>query len=322
RTSLGTTPAQWHDRFFGGGKSVQDYYDKASRGAFTLVPATESSGTADDGVDGWVNLPMANPGWVGDKSANDQATRQAIIAADPFVDYAAYDTDDDGVVRNTELHIVVVAAGLEASYKGADPAHNVWAHRGVLFVDDIPQVDGTWVGGWGFVQLGEIHRKPSDPSHQDHQATLGIIVHELGHDLGLPDLYDYDYDSEAVGMYSLMAAGEWGQVPSDPFLGQTPVLPDGWSRATLGWITPTRVTGTATRTVNAAAGNATSDQAVVLGQNPFGYDWSWYNVAGGEYFLVENRQPIAGTYDEALPASGLLVLHIDEAAEDNANTAD
>ncbi len=317
RTSLGTTPAMWHDRFFGVGKTVADYYDKASRGALDLVPATETSGTANDGVVGWVNLPMANPGWVGDKHQNDLASREAIIAAAPYVDFAAYDVDDDGVVTNTELHIVVVAAGLEASYKGADPAHNVWAHRGELFPDDIPNVDGTWVGGWGYVQLGEIHGKPGDPSHVDHQATLGIIVHELGHDLGLPDLYDYDYDSEGVGKFSLMASGEWGTLPTDQFLGQTPVLLDGWSRATLGWITPDRVNGTSMRTLNAAAGATGSGLAVVLGQNPFGYDWNWYDRAGGEYFLVENRQPIPGSYDETLPGGGLLVLHIEEASDDN-----
>ncbi|WP_432479269.1 M6 family metalloprotease domain-containing protein [Nocardioides sp. GXQ0305] len=319
RDSLGTTPAQWHDRFFGPDRSVRDYYDQASLGQLNFVPANDSSGTADDGVVGWVDLDMPNPGWEQSQynADNKEAAKQAIIAADPYVDYAAYDTNNNDVVDNTELHIVVVAAGLEAAYGRADPTRNVWAHNGTLFYDDIPVVDGTYVGGWGYSTFGEIHRRASDPSHVDHQATVGIIVHELGHDLGLPDLYDYDYDSEGVGMWSLMAAGEWAEVPGDQFYGETPIMMDAWSRASLGWITPTRVTGTQTHTLNAAAGTATTDHAVTLGQNPFGYDWDWSAPAAGEYFLIENRQATPGTYDAGLPGSGLMVMHVEEASEDN-----
>ncbi|WP_107765962.1 M6 family metalloprotease domain-containing protein [Nocardioides terrigena] len=320
RPSLGTTPAQWHDRFFGQGKSVRDYFEKASYGAFTLTPAAETSGTPGDGVVGWVSMDMANPGWVGDRSGNDQLTRRAIIAADPFVDYASYDTDGNGVVRNDELHITVVAAGYDASYGSTDPQRNVWAHHSYLVGEDIPRLDGRWVGGWGYTQLGEMHARPADPTHQTHQATVGIIVHELGHDLELPDLYDYDYDSEAVGDWSLMAAGEWTKIASDTWFGQTPVLPDAWSRATLGWITPTRVVGSSTRTIAAASSGTSSTAAVQLGQNPFGFDWSGFDPGGGEYFLVENRQRTPGSYDEALPGDGLLVLHVDEGNNDNRTT--
>ena len=145
-------------------------------------------------------------------------------------------------------------------------------------------------------------------------------MHELSHDLELPDLYDYDYDSEAVGDWSLMAAGEWTRIASDTWFGETPVLPDAWSRATLGWITPTRVTGTAARTISAAANGPATTAAVQLGQNPFGFDWSGSDPGGGEYFLVENRQRIPGSYDEALPGEGLLVLHVDESNDTNHTT--
>lgn len=320
RPSLGTTPAQWHERFFGAGKSVQDYFEKASYGAFSLTPAVETSGTPNDGVVGWVSLDLANPGWVGDKAGNDELTKRAILAADPFVNYATYDTNGDGVVRNTELHITIVAAGYDASYGSTDPEHNVWAHRSYLVGEDITRVDGRWVGGWGYTQFGEMHARPADSTHQTHQATVGIIVHELTHDLELPDLYDYDYDSEAVGDWSLMAAGEWTKLASDTWFGQTPVLPDAWSRATLGWVTPPRVIGSSVRTITAAASGTATTAAVQLGQNPFAFDWSGYDPGGGEYFLVENRQRVPGSYDEALPGEGLLVLHVDESNNTNQTT--
>lgn len=320
RPSLGTTPAQWHERFFGAGKSVRDYFEKASYGAFSLTPAVETSGTPNDGVVGWVSLDMANPGWVGDKSGNDQLTRRAIIAADSFVNYATYDTNGDGVVTNTELHITVVAAGYDAVYGSSDAQHNVWAHRSYLVGEDIARADGRWVGGWGYTQIGEMHARLADPAHQTHQATVGIIVHELSHDLELPDLYDYDYDSEAVGNWSLMAAGEWTKLASDTWFGQTPVLPDAWSRATLGWVTPARVIGSSVRTISAAASGTATNTAVQLGQNPFAFDWTGTDPGGGEYFLVENRQRVPGSYDEALPGEGLLVLHVDESNDTNQTT--
>jgi len=64
------------------------------------------------------------------------------------------------------------------------------------------------------------------------------------------------------------------------------------------------------------------EQPVVylLGDNPYGVDWSFYGSSGlGEYFLVENRQHIG--YDEGLPGCGILIWHIDESVSytNNAN---
>ena len=39
-----------------------------------------------------------------------------------------------------------------------------------------------------------------------------------------------------------------------------------------------------------------------------------------EYFLVENRQKTANTYDEYLPGAGLAIWHIDEAKAATGNT--
>ena len=129
RPSLGTTPAQWSSRFFGAGKSVRDYFEKASYGDVHPHPRRRDQ-----------RHPRRRRGRVGEPghaqprggSATSTATTwrpaRAIIAADPFVDYAAYDTNGNGVVRNDELHITVVAAGFEASYGSTDPEHNVWAH--------------------------------------------------------------------------------------------------------------------------------------------------------------------------------------------------
>lgn len=309
--SLGTTAAQWSSAYFNPTKSVSQYYAANSGGQFGLVPAAESHGTVNDGIVGWVNVGINHPNNSISDVSNRLATRAAILAADPYVNYAAYDTNGDGVVRNTELHVTVIAAGQEASCcAGYGGARSLWGHHWVLQGTEIPNVDGKWVGGWGYTQFGEMHG--------DHMAAMGIMVHEIGHDLGLPDLYDIDRSSSGVGTWSAMGGGSWGYVPGvDPYEGMTPPLMDAWSRSFKGWITPTVVTGTQTTTLNAAT-TGTAGVAVQMLPNPDGpHDWSWQGTGTGEYFLVENRQRTG--YDASLPGSGVVVWHIDESRGNNAN---
>jgi Ca2+-binding RTX toxin-like protein len=141
------------------------------------------------------------------------------------------------------------------------------------------------------------------------------MVHELGHDLALPDLYDVDGSSAGMGSWSVMSYGSWGYAPGDTWQGQTPPLFDAWSRWYEGWIDPQTVTGTEARPLDAAT-RGSPDAAVVLGDNPAGHA-DWGSPSGGEYFLVENRQATPGTYDASLPGSGLLVLHVDESQWSN-----
>ncbi len=229
QSSLGTTPASWSAKYFGPSKSVKDYYAKASYGQLTIAPALESHGTANDGVVGWVTLNMNHPNTTGAGTlSNRTATRLAIQAADQYVDYASYDANGDGWVSNTELHITVIAAGQEASYYGAqDLGYKfLWGHKYVLAHSETPLVDGKYVGEYGYTQFGEMHG--------DHQAAIGIMVHEIGHDLGLPDLYDTDYGSDGVGRWSVMAFGSWAKTAADAHQGDTPPLPDAWCNGSRG----------------------------------------------------------------------------------------
>ncbi|WP_183094188.1 M6 family metalloprotease domain-containing protein [Nocardioides stalactiti] len=312
QASLGTTPAAWSQAYFGGTKSVAHYYSQASGGQFTLSPAAESHGTVNDGVVGWVNVGTNHPNGNTDVD-NRMLTRNAILAANPYVNYAAYDTDGDGVVRNNELHITVIAAGQEGSCCKAFGKW-VWGHQWVLQGGEIPTVDGKSVGGWGYTQFGEMHG--------DHMATMGIMVHEIGHDLDLPDLYDTKATPThgGIGAWSVMDAGSWGDVPGvDQYDGETPTGLDAWSRSFKGWITPSAVTGTQTVSLNAGA-SGTNGAAFQLLQNPGGpQDWSWQGGGSGEYFLVENRQQTG--YDASLPGAGIVVWHIDETRGSNQNGA-
>ncbi len=294
-----TTEASWASFITG---NIADFYAKVSYGAVSLTAAPESFGTPDNGTVGWVNLgyPHPDPG-VNIGTSNEQISRDAIIAADPYVDFAAFDDDHDGYVDADELAIVVIVAGYERAYSGNSPS--IWAHRGsISCCGGAPVVDGVVAASshddGGYAQFGE--------RHDDHQATMGVMVHELGHLIfDLPDLYDGDYTSPGAGNFSVMSHGTWGAKFSDLYLGMTPVAPDAWVKKDRGWVVAAKGTGVESIVGGGSPGaDATNTVFRVPTLSPL------------EYFLVENRQNTG--YDQGVEqltggfGGGIAIWHVDE----------
>ena len=299
------TAAQFASQVFGSTGSVKDFYDKSSYSNLNLYPVTETHGTANDGVVGWLSLPYAHPNTGSTfTTANQWIVYDALTQANSFVNFAFYDTNVDGYISSSELHVLVVVAGYEASYSLTPNTPNVWAHHWDLNGVGFPYLDGVYLGDWyhngGYSQIGEIH--------QNHIATIGVMAHELGHDLSWPDLYDTDYTSHGTGDWSIMSTGVWNATGTNP-IGSSPAMPDAWLKWYQGWLTPTVISGTQTGVI--IPQSETNASAFLLAPNPGGVDWEWYQYSGsGEYFLVENRQ--LTSYDAGLPGCGLHILHIDE----------
>lgn len=287
---------------------IGDYFSDASYGKVTLVPAGETFGNVNNGVVGWLNVGYDHPNtenrWT---SVNRLLARDAILAANPYVDFADYDTNDDGYVDADELAVVVVVAGYEESYSSAY-SPSVWAHRWFV-ASPSPLVDGVFVDD-GYAQVGEIHQSTS---LNQHRSTVGQIVHELGHLIfGLPDLYDTDFSSGGIGAFGVMAYGAWGRASSDTYIGETPVLPCAWSKYNRGWVVGNR-SNKETSVTASGSSNSTSSNVV-------------YKVWAGrqkEYFLIENRQPQG--YDRGLErwlgadVGGIAIWHIDDSLTSNKN---
>jgi hypothetical protein len=128
-------------------------------------------------------------------------------------------------------------------------------------------------------------------------GRIGVICHELGHFLGLPDLYDTDgSDGQGIGSYGLMA-NSWGFDGTQHY----PPHPSPWSKIQLGWLAPTTLTS-GQHSIGAAE-NMSSVYRIDEG------------YPAGEYLLVENRQPMG--LDGAMPQGGLAIWHIDEMASHN-----
>src|SRR3990167_7046620 len=169
------TAEQIQPLVFGASSSVSDYYNEVSYSAVTISPATESQGTSNDGFIGWLRLSgnHPNPEQYTDKDqkykVGQQIAKDAILAADTYIDYASYDTDGDGVVEPTELSIMIIVAGYEASTSSSSPS--VWGSQGYMYEVGYPSVDGKTIQA--YAEFGE--------KHGDHLATFGVMAHELGH---------------------------------------------------------------------------------------------------------------------------------------------
>ncbi len=300
RTRIYNPVTTFLPKFFGASSSIRDFYLDASFNALTLEPAVETFATVGAANDGLieVTLAMNHPS---DTNQSQTIAAAAYNAVNPYINFASYDSDGDGYVSGKELHFVMIIAGYEESYGGyVYPC--IWGHQYNLASPLL--LDGVYVGTssadgdyGGYAMFGEIHG--------DHPATIGIMVHEMGHNLTWPDLYDTDGGSEGVGRWSIMGSASWNYVT---YPGDTPGLPDAFLKWYQGWITPTTALNGQTYSLDRTD---ITPEALILGANPNGIDWEFTRYSGlGEYWLVENRQ--LNGYDAALPGCGVLIWHIDE----------
>ncbi len=310
---VSSNASDWAKRMFKGKKSVAGYYKEVSYKALAVKPAKETHGKKNDGVVN-VTLDENHPGTGGGNDFSREIAASAIQAADRFVDFTAPEKHFSASLQADELAIVIILAGYENSFGGSEAKlPSVWGHAWSFPDEMAPTLDGTIVGAFsqwhGYQMYGEHHEavRTARVSGGD-TATIGVMVHEMGHDFGLlPDLYDTDESSEGIGQWGAMGSGAWLGGKRD---GDTPCHLSAWSKSFLGWVVPMQVTSNGTLDFPTAA---TSKKSVYrLGNNPDGVE---YGQGQGEYFLLENRQPTR--FDKYLPGSGLLIWHIEESPWNN-----
>ena len=291
--------------------SLKRYWLENSYNNIILQPLAETSGTANDGIV-QVALNYTHPNTTTFGLALQQTTRDAILAADAAVNFATLDTDNNGDLSTDELHVVIILAGAEAAYGDGCNMHKVWGHKWGVWMVDVPVVDGKTVGH-SYMMMGEMDCSGSTPP--GHMATIGTIAHELGHDMGsgVPDLYDTNGGSSGIGAWGLQGVGSWNSWDTG-LAGTHPAHSSAWEKWLMGLLTPARVTTSALVSLDAVETSTSASHGVVqVLDNPDGVQIG----GGGEYFLLENRQLVG--YDKGLPGEGLLIWHIDETTNSNAD---
>jgi len=214
----------WANKIFGTGSGqLNEYWQEVSYGKFMVYPAEETHGTANDGII-TVSLSGNHPNFGfpgrGDGKAPYPWFTDALGKADPYIDFSKYDADADGHLSTKEFQVMFLVAGFETA---AGNIPGIWGQAGCFWTEET--YDGYHIGECayqGYSAFGE--------RQGNHDATIGVIAHELGHAIFCyPDLYDPLENSAGIGEFGLMSGGAWGKKQGE-YLGATPTHLMAWSK--------------------------------------------------------------------------------------------
>lgn len=247
-------------------KKLCDYIAEVSYGRMTLeiTPFTAPGGTG---------FTLSNTeAYYGQNSeanvVNGKLFKDAVSLAGSSVNSTSFDA------------LMVVHAGIGEETSGT--ASNIWS----VFVE----WEVIYGNANGFKEAETVPGKENGS-----YSAFGVLCHEFGHQLGLPDLYQAisPYASR-VGEWDLMDYGAWTNK------GANPPHFSSWCKALIGWITPIVQTSSVRLTLNAYNDNSANCYKVpLLGSSM-------------EYFLFEYRRK-SGDFDGYLPGEGVLIWHINDA---------
>lgn len=156
----------------------------------------------------------------------------------PDFDWAQYDVDGNGIVD----HFMVVHAGVgNEAGGGAEGNYAIWSHSWDVYCDR----DGD--GNLDYGCVADDGGTPDDPSDDilvanytvvPEDADIGVVVHEYGHDIGLPDYYDQTgVTSNSTAHWIVMSGGSW----NGPLGGSHPAPFNPWARYFFGWEDPLQI---------------------------------------------------------------------------------
>lgn len=264
----------------GGTGSARDYFRDASNGLFN--PQFD--------VVGPYTLTKSLAFYGENVSEEDKNPRQLVIDACTLadadgVDFAQYDTDNDGFVDN----IFIYYAGNNEAEGAA--ANTIWPHRWSLSNYNT-KFDGKII--FDYACTSELRG-----SSGSTMCGIGTFCHEFGHVLGLVDYYHTTEDKNTLENWSIMDSGAYLNQ------GRTPPSYSSYDRFYLGWLAPTELKSAQNVTLEAVR---TSNKAFLISQNG-NHNLNGANPVTKEFFLIENRQKSG--FDAYLPSSGMLIWHID-----------
>ena len=222
-------------------RTVRNFYLEMSKGRYEVTGA----------VSPWLTLPHSEAWYSADSCEagvasdvghpdNPRGTTQmaidaveALAAAQPDFPWEDFDVedqgdkDDDGDLFEPDGvldHVVLVHAGAdEADDGGVQGTYAEWSSAQA--VD--PAAGGHEITGTG--------KRIFNFTTQAEDAGVGVIAHEYGHDLGLPDLYDVIGPGDTdVAFWDLMSTGSH----AGPLFQSIPAHMGAWSKYVLGWVDP------------------------------------------------------------------------------------
>jgi M6 family metalloprotease-like protein len=294
----GLTPSRIHANLYGSGTataadyaphdSLKRYYERASEGQLHLTGR----------VLGWYHFPGRQTDYASldaddNRRLNFELVAEALSAYDSSTDFSIFDNDNDGFIDAVNV-IWVGEKGPWSSFW--------WGYRWSFDPADTDDflLDGKQLRDftWQWLETREDAPDDYDPR---------VPIHEFGHLLGLPDLYDY---SPHVG-----PPGGTGNL--DVMDNSSGGNHNGFHRWMLGWINPWSVEegqlGTVPlRTADANAPGAMPGMVVYFKNHDIAeYDGGSEADPLRESLFIENRTRSGNDAGIAeTPGDGILIWHV------------
>ena len=216
-----------------------------------------------------------------------------MVAKYSSTDFSIYDSNKDKKVDA----IIVIHEGPGEEFVG-DP-DTIWSHEYDLNSAKVMYKDGYGPIYTDGVYFNTYTTVPEYNSTRG-ESTIGVFCHELGHALGLPDLYDTSNQTYGVGDFSLMGTGSWGGTPA----GSLPAPLLAWERYYLGgsnWITVTELT------------SSLNDKEIKnIEESREAFKIMLDNTAGQNQYLILEGKKASSSTEWYVPGTGILITHIHE----------
>ena len=265
---------------FGSNGSARDYYIYNSNGKFK--PTFDVSRV--------VSLPKTSAYYTGRNRYEFfyEAIKYALDELDSEIDFSKYDYDNDGIVDN----IYFFYAGYGAA--DTDLYTVVWPHQSSL-INRGWSYDGKKIATYACSNElnGQMHWVNKDL----YLDGPGTFVHEFGHVLGMPDLYDPNYSNTSItpGNWDVMDDGSYNNE------GYCPPNLSAYEKWVYNWIDYTIAEdGTHYDILPVTMEGGQAIRVPVIRPNGTPYDT--------EYFILESRDK--KNWDAYINDYGMLIWHI------------
>lgn len=197
--------------------------------------------TYDDDLGGpavWQFLIDTTRSWYDTQISDGKTPAEIDEYLSQFDVWDRYDWDGDGNFDEPDGyidHMQFVHAGEGNEAGGGDLGDcAIWSHSWFAYNNLIgsagPSPDYL-VGG---IQIGDSSYWLNKYTIQPENGGVGVFAHEYGHDLGLPDLYDYTGEN-STGFWTIMSSGSWLS-QSEENIGSQPNHFGVWEKFQLGWL--------------------------------------------------------------------------------------
>jgi len=281
----------FYDKFFNGDDiyawtgnwgSVRNYFIEQSLGQFQ----------PEFTVIGPIQLDY-NYGYYGGDKGNAKDTLYSTFIRESFTkaramveDWTPFDNNGDGKVDMC----VIIYAGLGQNYT------NSYGDKNTIWPKEMPSsytIDGVTLAGCS--SSCELHPlSASGGVITDTQPDgVGVVIHEISHAIGLPDLYDTKNVAFGLDFWSVMDYGMYARNSMVP-VGYT-----AYEREFMGWQQTEEINSPRTLHINCFAQGG-KGYKLVNEANP------------NEYYILDNRQAVGWDWGVCSNRGhGMLVYHVD-----------